>query len=95
MSAAISDLGARRPASAVRVGNWNSSVWSTPGDDDTLVETYHGLQIKAIGPGVGSDLMLAGRIDPEGTVHGILTVDEPLGEISPAAIVVLEGIFCE
>jgi hypothetical protein len=76
-------------------GNWNSySVWSTPGDDDTLVETFQGLHIKASGPGVGSDLMLAGRIDPDGTVHGILTVDEPLGQISPAAIVVLSGIFC-
>jgi hypothetical protein len=81
---------------SIRVtGNWNSyATWSTPGDDDTLVETFHGLQIKAIGPGLRSDLMLAGRIDPDGTVHGILTVDEPLGEISPAAIVVLDGILC-
>jgi hypothetical protein len=76
-------------------GNWSTTyVWATPGDDATMVATDRGLEFKASTPGVGAQLMLAGRIGPDLEVHGINTIDEPLGTISPIAVEVLEGILC-
>jgi hypothetical protein len=76
-------------------GNWSTSyVWTTPGDDATILATDRGLEFKASAPGIGAQLMLAGRIGPDLEVHGINTIDEPLGTISPAAVAVLEGILC-
>lgn len=76
-------------------GNWTSSSrWTVPGDDDTLVETFHGRHFKATAPGLGSSLLLAGQIEPDGTVHGINTIDEPLGQISPDSLATIESILC-
>ncbi len=76
-------------------GNWNSSsIWTVPGDDDTLVETVRGLHFHGTAPGLGGSLLLAGQIEADLTVHGVNTVDEPLGEISPAAIAAIESVLC-
>jgi hypothetical protein len=77
-------------------GNWtNWSIWSVPGDDDTLVQTDYGLEFHATVPGLGGSLLLAGQIEFDGTVHGVNRVDEPIGEISPASIALLESLFCD
>lgn len=77
-------------------GNWSTSgYWTVPGDNDTLVQAEHGLLIHATAPGLGASLILAGRIDADGTLHGVNTVDEPIGEISPEAIATLESVLCD
>jgi hypothetical protein len=76
-------------------GNWSSSsIWTVPGDDATLVETFHGLHFHGTAPGLGGSLLLAGQIGADLTVHGVNTVDEPLGEISAAAIAAIESVLC-
>jgi hypothetical protein len=75
--------------------NWiSSSYWTTPGDEGTIVETIRGLHFHGIAPGLGAALILAGQIDPDGTVHGVNNVDEPLGEIAPQSIVAIESVLC-
>ena len=77
-------------------GNWSSlSYWTIPGDNDTLVQTDHGLFVHGTAKGLGASLILAGKIDPDGTLHGVNTVDEPIGEISPAAIATIESVLCD
>jgi hypothetical protein len=77
-------------------GNWtNWSIWAVPGDNDTVVQTDYGLEFHATVAGSGGSLLLAGQIEFDGTVHGVNRVDEPLGEISPASIALLESIFCD
>ena len=77
-------------------GNWSSlSTWTVPGDNDTLVQTDQGLMVHGTAPGLGANLLLAGKIDPDGTLHGVNTVDEPIGEISPAAIATIESVLCD
>ena len=77
-------------------GNWNATaVWTVPGDDDTVVQTERGLEFHATSPGLGGSLLLAGQIeDGNSGIHGVNRVDEPLGEISPASIAILESLFC-
>ncbi len=76
-------------------GNWTATAsWTVPGDDDTLVQTEHGLEFHGTAKGLGASLILAGKIDPDGTLHGVNTVDEPIGEISAAAIATIESVLC-
>ena len=76
-------------------GNWSASAYFTvPGDLDTLVQTEHGLEVHGTAPGLGASLILAGKIDPDGTLHGVNTVDEPIGQISAAAIATIESVLC-
>ena len=77
-------------------GNWNSSsIWTVPGDNDTLVETFHGLHFHGTAAGLeGGALLLAGRIE-DGVINGVNRIDEPLGvQISPAAIAAIESVLC-
>ena len=78
-------------------GNWSASAtWAVPGDDDTFVQTEHGLEFHATSPGLGGSLLLAGQIEHDNVdVHGANRIDEPLGQISPASIAILESIFCD
>ena len=76
--------------------NWNAlAVWTVPGDDSTFAQTLHGLEFHATNPGLGASLFLAGQIESDDTVHGVNRVDEPLGEISPTSIAILESILCD
>ena len=76
-------------------GNWSSTAyWTVPGDNDTLVQTDHGLAFHGTVEGLGASLILAGKIDPDGALHGVNTVDDPIGEISPAAIATIESVLC-
>ncbi|HET7030237.1 MAG TPA: hypothetical protein VFI34_06980 [Candidatus Limnocylindrales bacterium] len=78
------------------VGHWTQhDTFSVPGDPDTVVEDATGLAFHATDPRLGADLILAGRIEPDGTLHGVNRVDEPLGEISPASIATLESVLCD
>ena len=53
-------------------GNWSTwTVWTTPGDDSTLVETASGSDFKISAPGFGVILHDAGRTYPDGTHHGV------------------------
>lgn len=77
-------------------GRWTQhDAFTVPGDPDTVVEDATGLAFHARDPRLGADLILAGRIEPDGTLHGVNRVDEPIGEISPLAIATLESILCE
>jgi hypothetical protein len=77
-------------------GNWSAtSYWTVPGDDDTLVQTEHGLEVHGTASGIGASLILAGKIDPDGDLHGVNTVDEPIGEISAEAIATIESVLCD
>lgn len=77
-------------------GTWSStSIWTVPGDDDTLLQTDHGMFIHGTAPGLGAKLIIAGKFDPDGDMHGVQRVDEPLGEISPAAIAAIESVLCD
>jgi hypothetical protein len=65
----------------VRIGgNWSIwTVWTTPGDDSTAVETSSsGNDFKVSAPGFGVILHDAGLTYPDGTHHGVA------GELTPA-----------
>lgn len=47
------------------------TVWTTPGDDSTQVETIRGSDFKVSAPGFGVILHDAGLTYPDGTHHGI------------------------
>lgn len=77
-------------------GHWQTStVWTTPGDDTTEVETFHGLHAAGSAIGIGPALHLAGFIEPDGSVHGLNTIDEPIGQISPESVAVLGELLCD
>lgn len=78
-------------------GNWSATAyWMVPGDNDTVVQTEHGLEVHATATGLGASLIIAGKIfDPDGTLNGVNRVDEPIGEISPAAIATIESVLCD
>jgi hypothetical protein len=77
-------------------GAWtSSSIWTVPGDDDTVVETLHGLHFHGFAPGLGGALLLAGQLEADLTLHGVNNVDEPLGQISAAAIAAIESVLCD
>ena len=76
-------------------GKWSSlSTWSVPGDNDTLVQTDQGLMVHGTAKGLGATLILAGQIEFDGTLHGVNTVDEPIGQISAEAIATIESVLC-
>ena len=51
---------------ATLTANFNSrSIWQTPGDHSTVLETYHGDQYRLSARGVGTILAWTGRDDPE------------------------------
>jgi hypothetical protein len=53
-------------------GNFSTwTVWTTPGDDSTQVETASGSDFKISAPGFGVILHDAGRTYPDGTHHGV------------------------
>lgn len=78
-------------------GNWSVSGYLTvPGDLDSIVQTEHGLEFHATSPGLGGSLLLAGQVEHDNLdVHGVNRIDEPLGQISPASIAILESMFCD
>jgi len=77
-------------------GHWQTStVWTTPGDNATMVETFHGLHANGSAIGIGSALHLSGFIEPDGTVHGLNTIDDPVGQISPESVAVLGELLCD
>jgi hypothetical protein len=47
------------------------TVWTTPGDDSTAVETIHGSDFEVSAPGFGVILHDAGLTYPDGTHHGV------------------------
>lgn len=53
-----------------RGSSWE--VWAVPGGDASI-ETATGVDVKAIGPGLGADFQISGRFDPEGNHTGIFT----------------------
>jgi hypothetical protein len=57
------------------IARWNIwSVWPIPGGgDDDAVAIERGLSLKAIGPGLESDLQIAGQFDPFGNHTGLFT----------------------
>jgi hypothetical protein len=77
-------------------GNWSVAGYLTvPGDLDTVVQTEHGLMVHGTAKGLGASLILAGRIeDEDGALNGVNRVDEPIGEISAAAIATIESVLC-
>jgi hypothetical protein len=53
--------------------NW-WSVWPVPGgDDDDALVTETGMSLKATGPGLGADFLIAGRFLPDGEHTGRFT----------------------
>jgi hypothetical protein len=53
-------------------GGWSGqTIWTTPGDTDTAVETQSGSDFKASAPGAGVIIHDAGLALPDGTHHGL------------------------
>lgn len=65
-------------------GEWMS--WPDPGNDETAIVTFSGLDAKAIGPGVGTGFQIAGRWDPDGSHAGLFAAftDESMAAICAA-----------
>jgi hypothetical protein len=67
-------------------GYWSIwTVWTTPGDDSTAVETGRGNDFKVSAPGFGVILHDAGLTYPDGTHHG-LTAEFPFTPEVEAAL---------
>lgn len=68
-----------------RYGWW--SVWPVPGtNDEGVLVAATGLDVKALGPGLGAVFQIAGRFDPDGSHTGIFSAfsDESLAALCAA-----------
>ena len=86
--------------------DWSSwTVWPTHGDDDTAKETFYGLQFRATATGLGNAILWFGRVDPDGSSHGIkngFKVSETPGasagvdaeDLTAAVLKALAGVLC-
>jgi hypothetical protein len=65
-------------------GEWMS--WPDPGNDETAIVTFSGLDAKAIGPGFGTGFQIAGRWNPDGSHAGLFAAfsDESMAAICAA-----------
>jgi hypothetical protein len=73
---------------------WSTSVWTTPGDDNTVHETFHGLQYRASAPGLGNAIFWYGTVHPDGTTVGIKNGIDAEGNLTPGAIAALSRVLC-
>lgn len=65
-------------------GEWMS--WPDPGNDETAIVTFSGLDAKAIGPGFGTGFQIAGRWNADGSHTGLFAAfsDESMAAICAA-----------
>jgi hypothetical protein len=73
---------------------WSFSVWATPGDDNTVQETFNGLQFRATARGLGNAILWYGTVYPDGTTVGVKNGLDADGNLTPGAIAALSRILC-
>ena len=78
----------------------STSVWTTPGDDNTVQETGYGLQYRATAPGLGNaiywfGIAYYGFAVPDGTTKGIKNGFDADGNLTPVAIAAVGRVLCE